>query len=145
VSGVFTSVGAPTGTIGVGGVDVLFDSECLAGGGCWPSGMTMGAAMLSPPALASPPPESESELCDGGQSTDVGGQLSPPPDPEVSPGGAQPELAPKSPAPVQSAQAMPVGATMLHPATNQAETTAAASHRRRTPPCSEDLVDALTG
>jgi hypothetical protein len=84
-------------------VDVLFDSECLAGGAFCPSGMTMGVDMLSPPAPASPPLESEAELCDGGQSTEVGGQLSPPPDPDESPGGAQPELAPKSPAPVQSA------------------------------------------
>ena len=96
MSGDFSGDGAPTGTIGVGGVDVLFDSECLAGGACCPSGMTMGADMLSPPAPASLPPESELELelCDGGQSTAVGGQLSPPPEPDESPGGAQPEPAP---------------------------------------------------
>jgi hypothetical protein len=38
--------GAPTGTIGVGGVDVLVDSAVLAGfgGGDCPSGMTIGVA-----------------------------------------------------------------------------------------------------
>jgi hypothetical protein len=94
----------PTGTIGVGDVEVLVESEPdagVAGGGFCPLGMTMGVGLASPPPL-SPLSLSESEPSCGGQSTDVGGQLSVFPDPD-EPGGAQPEEAPKSPAPVQSA------------------------------------------
>jgi hypothetical protein len=45
---------APTGTIGVSGVDVLVESEpdaAVAGGGFWPLGMTMGVDLASPPPL----------------------------------------------------------------------------------------------
>jgi hypothetical protein len=107
--------GAPTGTIGLGGVDVLVGSEldgCVAGGAFWPSGMTMGVDCASPPPLVSLPVSASN--C-GGQSTEVGGQLSAlPPPPDDAPGGAQPEAAPKSPAPVQSASATPAGST-AHP------------------------------
>jgi hypothetical protein len=124
----FVAAGAePTATIGVGGVEVLVESEpdaAVAGGGFWPSGMTMGVG-LPPPSPLSPLSLSESEPSCGGQSTDVGGQLSVLPDPDDEPGGAQPEPAPKSPAVVQSAFAMPIGTTTIHP-TN--ETTAAAVH-----------------
>jgi hypothetical protein len=96
---------APTGTIGVGEVDVLdaspFD-EGVAGGGFWPLGMTMGVGLASPPPLL-PLSLSESEPSCGGQSTDVGGQLSVFPDPDESSEGGQPAAAPKSPAVVQSA------------------------------------------
>jgi hypothetical protein len=122
----FVAAGAePTATIGVGGVEVLVESEpdaAVAGGGFWPLGMTMGVGLAPPLSL------SESEPSCGGQSTDVGGQLSVLPDPEESPGGAQPAPAPKSPAVVQSAFAMPIGTTTIHP-TN--ETTAAAVHIRK--------------
>jgi hypothetical protein len=94
-----------TGTIGVGGVEVLVESEPdagLAGGGFWPLGMTMGVGLALPPPL-SPLSLSESEPSCGGQSTDVGGQLSAFPDPDESFEGAQPAAAPKSPAVVQSA------------------------------------------
>jgi hypothetical protein len=94
---------APACTIGVGGVDVLVESELdegVAGGGFWPLGMTMGVGLASPSPL-SPLFLSESEPSCGGQSTAVGGQLSVLPDPDDEPGGAQPEPAPKSPAPVQ--------------------------------------------
>jgi hypothetical protein len=105
-------VGAPpTATIGLGGVEVLveFDpDEGVAGAGFWPPGITMGVGWVPPPPLPPLPPLSplslpESELSFGGQSTDVGGQLSVLPDPDEPPGGAQPEPAPKSPAVVQSA------------------------------------------
>jgi hypothetical protein len=97
------AVGAePTGTIGLGDVEVLVEFDEVFGGGFWPSGMTMGVDAASPLPL-SPLPLSESEPSCGGQSTDVGGQLSALPDPPDEPGGAQPEAAPKSPAPVQSA------------------------------------------
>jgi hypothetical protein len=90
-------VGAePTGTIGVGGVEVLVESDPDAGvacGGFWPSGMTMGVGLAPPPPLA-PLSLSESEPSCGGQSTDVGGQLYAFPDPDDEPGGAQPEPAP---------------------------------------------------
>jgi hypothetical protein len=93
----FVAVGAePTGTIGVVGVEVLAESEPeagAAGGGFWPLGMTMGVGLASPPPL-SPLALSESEPNCGGQSTDVGGQLSVLPDPDDEPGGAQPEAAP---------------------------------------------------
>ena len=104
----------PTGTIGVGGVEVLVESEpdeCVAGGGFWPFGMTMGVCLPLPPPLLSLP---VSESSCGGQSTDVGGQLSALPEPEL--GGEHPAPAPKSPAVVQSAYAMPIGRTAKHPA-----------------------------
>jgi len=70
-----TPVGAePTGTIGVGGVEVLVESEPddgVACGGLWPSGTTMGVGLTPPspwPALPLP----ESEFSCGGQSTEVG-------------------------------------------------------------------------
>jgi hypothetical protein len=113
--------GAPTGTIGLAGVDVLVDSECTAGGAFCPSGMTIGVAVAPP---LPPSSEPEIEFCGGGQSTAVGGQLSLLPDPDESPGGGQPAPAPKSPAPVQSAAATPVGSTPTHPATNTAAKTA---------------------
>jgi hypothetical protein len=104
--GVAAAGAEPTGTIGLGGVEVLGESdpddEGVAGGGFWPLGMTMGVGLASPPPLP-PLSLSESEPSCGGQSTDVGGQLSALPDPPDEPGGAQPEAAPKSPAPVQSA------------------------------------------
>ena len=117
---------APTGTIGVGLVEVLGESlwpdDDLACGGCWPAGSTMGVAAW----LSAFPPLSDSELKSGGQSTDVGGQLSVLPDP--SPGAAQPAAAPKSPAPEQlSALA---GAGMVIAAMGATDTTAAARNRR---------------
>jgi hypothetical protein len=114
VAGVVPAAGAPTGTIGLGGVDVLVGSEldeCVVGGAFWPSGMTMGVDCASPPPLLSLP---ESESSCGGQPTDVGGQLSALPDPDDAPGGAQPEAAPKSPAPLQSALATPAHSS-AHP------------------------------
>jgi hypothetical protein len=68
--------------------------------------MTMGVDLASLPLPLS---LSDSDFNCGGQSTDVGGQLSVLPDPDESPGGAQPEPAPKSPAVVQSALAMAIG------------------------------------
>jgi hypothetical protein len=144
-------VGAePTGTIGVGDVEVLVEAEPdedLAGGGFWPLGMTIGVDDASPPPpplpplpplpLVSPPLSlPESELSCGGQSTDFGGQLSVLPDPDEPPGGAQPAPAPKSPAVVQSASAMPTGSR----ATDPASTTAAAAVRQRR----VDIREALT-
>jgi hypothetical protein len=131
----------PTGTIGVGEVEVLVESafdEGVAGGGFWPLGMTMGVGFASPPPLL-PLSLSESEPSCGGQSTDVGGQLSVLPDPEESPGGAQPAPAPKSPAVVQSAFAMPSGNRTTDPTTDRAATaidirkafTASGCRRRR--------------
>jgi hypothetical protein len=119
--------GAPTGTIGLAGVDVLVDSECTAGGAFCPSGMTIGVAAappLPPSSEPEPEPEPEIEFCGGGQSTAVGGQLSLLPEPDESPGGGQPAPAPKSPAMVQSAAATPVGSTATHPATSTAAKTA---------------------
>src|SRR5262245_11351464 len=99
---------APAGTIGLAGVDVLVESEdAVAGGGFWPSGITMGVDFVSPSPLESLS-LSESDFNCGGQSIDVGGQLSVLSDPDD--GGAQPEPAPKSPAVVQSALARPTGA-----------------------------------
>jgi hypothetical protein len=121
VVGVAARGAEPTGTIGLGGVEVLVESEPdkdLAGGGFWPSGMTIGADDASPPSPL--PPLSESELSCGGQSTDVGGQPSAFPDPDESPGGAQPAPAPKSPAVVQSAWAMPTGTKAAHPTSEKA-------------------------
>jgi hypothetical protein len=142
-------VGAgPTETIGLGGVEVLAESEPdegVAGAGFWPLGITMGVGWPPPPAPPPlpplpllPPPLSlpASELSCGGQSTDVGGQLSVLPDPDESPGGAQPEPAPKSPAVVQSACAMPTGSRATDPASTNA---AAAVRRRRI-----DFLEALT-
>lgn len=58
-------------------MEVLVESEsdeAVAGGGFCPSDITMGVG-LAPPSFLSPPlPVSESNC--GGQSTDVGGQLS---------------------------------------------------------------------
>jgi hypothetical protein len=90
-----------------------------AGGGFCPFGMTMGADLASAPLLSL----SESDFNCGGQSTDVGGQLSALPDPDD--GGAHPAPAPKSPAVVQSALAIAMG---MKPATT--ESAAAASHIR---------------
>jgi hypothetical protein len=90
---------------------VLVESEpdvAVAGGGFWPLGMTMGVDLASPPLPLSLP-LSEFDFSCGGQSTDVGGQLSALPDPDESPGGAQPAPAPKSPAVEQSALAMAIG------------------------------------
>jgi hypothetical protein len=116
---------APTGTIGVGVVEVLVESLCpdddLACGGGRPSGTTMGVA-----APASLPPVSESELKSGGQSTDVGGQLSVLPDP--LPGAAHPAAAPKSPAPVQLSA--PAGAAVVIVVTVAQDTSAVARNRR---------------
>ncbi len=127
----FVAAGAePTGTIGVGGVEELVESEPdagAAGGGFWPSGITMGVGLESPPPL-SPLSLSESEPSCGGQSTDVGGQLSVLPDPDDEPGGAHPEAAPKSPAVVQSAYATLTGNTATHPTIDRA---AAAIHIRK--------------
>jgi hypothetical protein len=125
VFGVAARGAEPTGTIGLGGVDVLVEfepDEDLAGGGFWPSGMTIGVDDASSPPPPPLPPLSlpESELSCGGQSTDVGGQPSAFPDPDESPGGAQPAPAPKSPAVVQSALATPTGSTATHPASEKA-------------------------
>jgi hypothetical protein len=112
----------PTGTIGVAGVEVLVESEsdeCVAGGGFWPLGMTMGVCLAFEPLLPPLPLLSLSESNCGGQSTDVGGQLSALPDPDEL-GGEHPEPAPKSPAVVQSAAAMPTGMTAKHPASENA-------------------------
>ena len=102
----------PAGTIGVGGVEVLVESEPdagAAGGGFWPLDMTMGVGLASPclPLVF----VSEFDFSCGGQSTVVGGQLSVLPDPDDAPGGAQPEPAPKSPGLVQSAWATPTEST----------------------------------
>ena len=113
----------PTETIGFGGAEVLVESdpdEEVGGGGFWPLGITMGVDLVSPPLM---PPLSlpKSDFNCGGQSTDVGGQLSvlPPPPPD-EPGGGQPAPAPKSPAVVQSAFAMPTGINAIHPASEKA-------------------------
>jgi hypothetical protein len=116
----------PTGTIGVGDVEVVVESEPdagVAGGGFWPLGMTMGVGFAPPPPLPplSPPlSRPESDFNCGGQSTDVGGQLSVFPDPDDEPGGAQPAPAPKSPAIVQSARATPTGTKATHPTSEKA-------------------------
>jgi hypothetical protein len=102
VVGVVARGAAPTGTIGLGGGEGLVEFDEVFGGGFWPFGMTMGVDAASAPPL-SPFVLPESELSCGGQSTDVGGQLSVFPPPDESPGGAQPAPAPKSPAVVQSA------------------------------------------
>jgi hypothetical protein len=107
-------------------VDVLVESDFevgAAGGGGWPLGITMGVDLASPPL---PPLSlSESDFNCGGQSTDVGGQLSVLPDPDDDPGGEQPAPAPKSPAVVQSAFAMPAAA-----AEPMSEKATAATHIR---------------
>jgi hypothetical protein len=81
--------------------------------------MTMGVGLAPPPPLL-PLSLPESEFSCGGQSTDVGGQLSVLADPDDEPGGARPAPAPKSPAPVQSALATPTGSTATHPASEKA-------------------------
>jgi hypothetical protein len=93
-----------------------------AGGGFCPLGITMGVAVASVSLLSLSLPESDFNC--GGQSTDVGGQLSAPPDPD-DPGGEHPAPAPKSPAVVQSALATAIGR-----ATATSEIPAAASHIR---------------
>jgi hypothetical protein len=130
--GVVAAGAEPAGTIGVGVVEVLVESEFdegVAGGGFCPPGMTMGVGLAPlPPLPPLSPPLSlpVSEFSCGGQSTDVGGQLSVLPDPS-EPGGAQPAPAPKSPAVVQSALATPTGSTATHATTEKA---AAAIHIR---------------
>ena len=127
VLGIEVDGAGPTGTIGVGEVEVLVESDPdggVAAGGFWPLGMTMGVGLAPPPL--SPLSLSESEPSCGGQSTDVGGQLSVLPDPEL--GGAHPEPAPKSPAVVQSAYATLTGNTATHPTIDRA---AAAIHIRK--------------
>jgi hypothetical protein len=94
----------------------------VAGGGFSPYGMTIGVFDFDPASLSSLS-ESESDFNCGGQSTDVGGQLSALPDPDD--GGAHPAPAPKSPGVVQSAFAIAIG---TKPAT--VESAAAASHIR---------------
>ena len=78
----------PTGTIGLGGVEVLVESEPdegVTGGGFWPLGITIGVDGTPPPPL---PPLSPLL---SRQSRDVGGQLSVLPDPDDEPGrGEQP-------------------------------------------------------
>jgi hypothetical protein len=112
----------PTGTIGVGDVDVLVESEsddgALGGGNC-PLGMTMGVGLAPRPPLLLPLSLPESEFSCGGQSTDVGGQLSAFPEPDEL-GGAQPAPAPKSPGVVQSALATPTGSNAIQPASEKA-------------------------
>jgi hypothetical protein len=107
VLGVVAADADPTGTIGCGGVEVLIESEPdeeVGGGGFWPLGITMGVAFVSPPPL---PPFSlpESDFNCGGQSTDVGGQLSVLPEPDE--GGGQPAPAPKSPGVVRRSSPPP--------------------------------------
>lgn len=120
--------GDPTGTIGVDDVVGVADESdvppalAVVDGFC-PSGNTIGDGADS--RLAPSPPLSVSTL--GGQSTDVGGQAFA--DELPAPGGAQPDPAPKSPAPVQSARA-DGGATVSHADTVHATTPAAASNRR---------------
>ncbi|HXO53311.1 MAG TPA: hypothetical protein VN888_20285 [Mycobacterium sp.] len=92
----------------------------------------MGVGLAPPPPLPPPLSLAVSELSFGGQSTDVGGQLSAFPDPDELPGGAQPAPAPKAPAVVQSACAMPTGSRVSEPANTKA---AAAIHLRRRWPC----------
>ena len=79
-----------------------------AGGGFCPLGITMGTDLASPPLLSLSLSLSESDFNCGGQSTDVGGQLSALPDPD-DPGGEHPAPAPKSPAVLQSAFATAIG------------------------------------
>ena len=120
VLGVVAADADPTATIGVGCVDLLVRSEPdeeVAGGGIWPLGITMGVALASDPPLP-PLSLSESDFSCGGQSTDVGGQLSVLPEPDE--GGGQPAPAPKSPGVVQSAFAMPTGINATHPASENA-------------------------
>jgi hypothetical protein len=123
----------------LGGVEVLVESEpdeAVSGGGFWPLGITMGAALVSPP-LSPPLSLPESDFNCGGQSTDVGGQLSVLPEPDE--GGGHPAPAPKSPGVVQSAFAMPTGINATHPANEKAAAairirpvlTASGCHRRR--------------
>ncbi|WP_157850400.1 hypothetical protein [Mycolicibacterium llatzerense] len=116
--------GEPTGTIGVD--DVVADGFVVGGGadGFCPAGSTIGDAALS--RLSPPPPPLLSESIFGGQSTAVGGQALA--DELPPPGGAQPDPAPKSPAPVQSALAG--GETVSQAETAQATTPTAESRRR---------------
>ena len=97
----------------LGGVEVLVESERddgVAGGGFSPLGMTIGVDWRRHHCCRRSPPSLSESSC-GGQSTDVGGQLSVFPDPDDESGGAQPEPAPKSPGLVQSALATPTGRT----------------------------------
>ena len=138
----------PTGTIGVADVEVLVESEPdedFAGVGFCPLGITMGVDSPPPPPpppLPPLPPPSPpfslpvSEFSCGGQSTLLGGQLSVL-DPDEPPGGAQPAPAPKSPAVVQSAAAMPTTGSRV---SDPASTTAAAALRQRR----VDILEALT-
>jgi hypothetical protein len=75
----------PTGTIGLGGVEVLVESEPdegVTGGGFWPLGITI--SVDGAPRRPLPPMLSR-------QSRDVGCQLSVLPDPDDEPGrGEQP-------------------------------------------------------
>jgi hypothetical protein len=89
--------------------------------------MTIGVEAVSDPPLSLFELPESSAFCAGGQSTPVGGQLSPPPDPDVSPGGGHPDPAPKSPAPEQSACATPACMTPTGPATSDAEHSATAA------------------
>jgi hypothetical protein len=123
VLGVVAPDAAPTRTIGFAGVEVLVESaaeEEAVGGGFWPFGITMGVDLLSlSPPLSLPVSLPEFDFNCGGQSTDVGGQLSVLPEPD-EPGGGQPAPAPKSPGVVQSAFAMPSGSNATHPASEKA-------------------------
>lgn len=113
--------------VGVGEPELLVESEldeCAPMAGCRPSGMTMGVA-----AFASAPP-ADSELCDGGQSSEVGGHASALPVPDESPGGGHPAPAPKSPAPVQSAFATPLAPTVVKADTTTQAVSATTARRR---------------
>lgn len=97
----------PAPTIGAGASGTL-----VAGCAAIPSGMTIGGVL----DFSLSPLKAESNL--GGQSTEVGGQLSVPPLSEESdPGGGHPEPAPKSPGVSQSARATPAGAISRQPMT----------------------------
>lgn len=92
--------------------------EGIGGAGFWPLGRTIGVGLPAP--FLSPLALPVSKLSCGGQSTDVGGQLSVLPDPDDEPGGGQPEPAPKSPGVAQSALATPTGSKATQPASEKA-------------------------